>query len=43
MPLVQIFEIAYGIPSKSRRRSWMRKRDEVELYESNNGEMIYMP
>jgi len=31
--MVEIFEIAYGASWKSRRRSWMRKGQEVEPYE----------
>jgi len=30
--MVEIFEIADGTSWKSRRRSWMRKGEEVELY-----------
>jgi len=41
--MVQIFEIAYGMSSKLRRRSWIWKGEEVELYLPKTGEMIYMP
>jgi len=41
--MVQIFEIAYGTSCESRRWSWMRKGEEVELYQSKTSEMIYMP
>jgi hypothetical protein len=34
--------ITHGMIGKSRRRSWMTKSEEVELYELNFGEMIYM-
>jgi len=30
--MIEIFEIAYGMSWKSRRRSWMKKGEEVELY-----------
>jgi len=30
--MVEIFEIAYGTLWKMRRRSWLRKVEEVELY-----------
>jgi hypothetical protein len=40
---VEIFEIACGTSWKSRRRSWIRNGEEVELYLPKNSEMIYMP
>jgi len=41
--MVEIFEIAYGASWKLRRRSWIRKGEEVELYLPKISEMIYMP
>jgi len=41
--MVAIFEMAYGMPWKSRRRSWIKNAEEVELYLSKTSEMIYMP
>jgi hypothetical protein len=41
--IVQILEIAYGGLWKSRRRSWIRNGEEVELYLAKTSEMIYMP
>jgi len=41
--MVEIFEIAYSRSWKSRRRSWIRKGEEVELYLPKTSEMIYMP
>jgi len=41
--MFQIFEIAYGMSWKLRRRSWMRKGKEVEQYLPKTGEIIYMP
>jgi len=41
--MVDIFEIAYGASWKSRRRSWIRKGEEVEQYLPKIREMIYMP
>jgi len=41
--MVQIIEIAYGTSWKSRRRSWIRKDEELELYLPKTIEMIYMP
>jgi len=41
--MVEIFEIAYGVSWKLRRRSWIRKGEEVELYLPKMSEMIYMP
>jgi len=41
--MVERIEIAYGTSWKSRRRSWMRKAEEVELYLPKTSEMIYMP
>jgi len=40
---VEKFKLAYGTSWKSRRRSWMRKGEEVELYLQKTSEMIYMP
>ena len=42
MHMVEIFDIAYGKSWKSRRRSWIRQGEEVELYLPKTGEMIYM-
>jgi hypothetical protein len=39
----EIFEIAYGTSWKLRRRSWIRKGEEVELYLPNTSELFYMP
>jgi len=41
--VVGIFEIAYGTSWKSRRRSWMRAGEEVELYLPKTSEMIHIP
>jgi hypothetical protein len=41
--MVQIFEIAYSRSRKSRRWSWIRNGEEVELYLPKTSEMIYMP
>jgi len=41
--MVEMFEIGYGPSWKSRRRSCIRKGDEVELDLPNISEMIYMP
>jgi len=41
--MVEIIEIAYGASRKSRRRSWMRKSEEVEVYLPKISEMICMP
>jgi len=41
--MFEIFEIAYGMSWKSRRRSSMRKGEEVELYLPKTGKMFYMP
>jgi hypothetical protein len=43
MLMVQIFEIAYGTSWKSRRRSWIRNGEKVELYLPKTSQMIYMP
>jgi hypothetical protein len=40
--LVEVMEIAYGTSWNWRRRSWIRKGDEVKLYLPNTSEMIYM-
>jgi hypothetical protein len=40
---VEIFEIAYGMSWKSRRRSRIRKAEKVELYLPKPSEMFYMP
>jgi len=40
--MVEMFEIAYGASWKLRRRSWIRKAEEVELYLPKICEMIYM-
>jgi len=41
--MVEIIESAYGTSWKLRRRSWIRKGEEVELYLPKTSEMIYMP
>jgi hypothetical protein len=41
--MVEVFSIACGRSLQSRRRSWIRKGDEVELYLPNTSGMIYMP
>jgi len=41
--MIAIFEIAYGMSLKLRRRSWIRKGEEVELYLLKSTKMIYMP
>jgi hypothetical protein len=41
--MVEIFEIGYGMSWKSRRRSWIRNGEEVELYLPKTSEMIHMP
>jgi hypothetical protein len=41
--MVPIVDIACGISWKSRRRSWMRKGEKVELYLEKISDMIYMP
>jgi hypothetical protein len=41
--MVEIFEIACGTSWKSRRMSWIRNGEEVELYLPKTSEMIYMP
>jgi len=41
--MFDIFEIACGTSWKSRRRSWIRTGEEVELYLVKTSEMIYMP
>jgi len=41
--MVEIFEIAYGTSWKARRKSWIRKGEEVELYLPKTSEMFYMP
>jgi len=41
--MVEIFELAHGVSWNSRKRSWIRKGEEVELYLPKTGEMIYMP
>jgi hypothetical protein len=41
--MFEIFEIACGTSWKSRRRSWIRNVEEVELYLPKTSEMIYMP
>jgi len=43
MHMVVIFEIAYGMSWKSRRRTWMRKGEEDELYLPKTSEIIYLP
>jgi hypothetical protein len=40
--MVELFEIAYGMSWKSRRRSWIRNGEEVELYLPKTCEMFYM-
>jgi len=39
----EIFENAYGTSWKLRRRSWIWKGEEVELYFPKTSEMFYMP
>jgi len=41
--MTEIFEIACDTSWKSRRRSWIAKGEEVELYLPKTSEMIYMP
>jgi len=41
--MVEIFEIAYGASWKSRRRSWIRKGEEVELYLPKTSKMVHIP
>jgi hypothetical protein len=41
--MVEIFEIACGTSWKSRRRSWIRNSEEVELYLPKTSEIIHMP
>jgi hypothetical protein len=41
--MVDIYEIGYGTSWKTRRRSWIRKGEEVELYLPKTSEMFYMP
>jgi hypothetical protein len=41
--MVEIFEIAYSTSWKLRRRSWIRKGEEVELYLPKTSELYYMP
>jgi len=38
----EIFEDVYGTSWKLRRRIWIRKGEEVELYLPKPSEMIYM-
>ena len=40
--MVEMVEIAYGTSWKSRRKSWIRNREEDELYLPKTSEMIYM-
>jgi hypothetical protein len=41
--MVEIFEIACAMSWKSRRRSWIRNAEKVQLYLPKTSEMIYMP
>jgi hypothetical protein len=41
--MVEIFEIACGTSWKSRRRSWIKNSEEVELDLPKTSEMIFMP
>jgi hypothetical protein len=41
--MVEIIEIAYGTLWNSRRRSWIREGEEVELYLPQRSEIRYMP
>ena len=41
--MVEIFEISYGMSSQTRRRSCVRKGEEVERYLPKTKQMIYMP
>jgi len=41
--MVDIFEIACGTSWKSRRRSWIRIDEDVELYLPKTSEMNHMP
>jgi hypothetical protein len=40
--MVEIFEIAYGTSCESRRRSWIRDGEEIELYLPKTSELFYM-
>jgi hypothetical protein len=40
--VVEIIEFAYGTSWNLRRSSWIRKRDEVELYLPKTSEMIHI-
>jgi hypothetical protein len=41
--MIEILEIAYGTSRKSRRGSWIRNGEDVELYFPTTREMIYIP
>jgi len=41
--MVEIFQSAYGTSWKSKRRSWIRNGEEVELYSPQTNEMNHMP
>jgi len=41
--MIETFDIAYGASWKSRRKSWIRKGEEVELYLPKISGMIHMP
>jgi hypothetical protein len=41
--MVEIIKIAYGTSWNSRRRSWIRQSEEVELYFPQRSEIRYMP
>jgi len=41
--MVETFEIACGTSWKSRRRSWIRNGEELELYLPKTSEIIHMP
>jgi len=41
--MIEIFEIGCGMSWKSRRRSWIRNGEEVELYLPKTSEMNHMP
>jgi hypothetical protein len=43
LPFADVCAIAYGVPWKSRRRSWIRQGEEVKLCLHKTCEMIYMP
>ena len=42
MRMVDMIEIAHGASWNTRRTSWMKKGEEVDLYLSKISEMIFM-